>query len=1386
MKTRVLSLPVLLVIALIFGILGCWNGGGNGDNPVGPVPNSAGISNSSAGTAQSVQFRIVLPGQTTAPAPLAGIRASGASGTPSVTFKLTLVNVGVATQPTITISKTTPVDASGTAQTSFSNIPALTCIGDVHIDGGRIGSYSDFHGATDLVVGLENVINASPKNSGTRYDVIASIIEKLIADAGSVSKITSGLASRVSASLAAVDLSTVSIDQAYGAFLTFTANIPTIQTTEATTIAAQNIPSSGGTITVASPGNSLNGLEIKIPSGAFDGSTNVTVTVATISSSSLGVGFTPATPLIAIDNGGKLASEPVSIRIPITIADDEFAMAYQFDPATGRLIALPPVDTMADSFQIVSSNLGKSAPMASLRGVFRSNVTGTTSGIVVKKTKKSDILPVDLISTGFQPGVDDWEFHNYGSYIAPDGHCDGQSLTAMWYYTYIRNPKLFGLFDNNGQYDRTGLGKTSAIEFDDVLAYKFASVCHNDNASRMSKLFGCFEGWLKGDLFTFLYFKDAMKTTGEPQLVGLYGKNGKGESKAHAVLAYKATSSELYIADPNKPGVVGLKIIYNGNFQPYLSSEKADDEQITYDRIRFIGNNSNLDLDKMSQRWSELENGSIGKTEFPEYKLSVKNDDSSIAPLVEGFRTTGSKLVVQGEISGNSNSATDFDFWAWNPTNFITTGSPTVSIPLSVGENKIGIWVRAVPPGKTTPQWLDFKWFTIYCDAPNQPPMITKVGPSPLYGVNGSQITVTLTGTNFEAGMTASVTWKDGHKTLDPSQIRVDSATKAEIFIEVGAVADTWKITLKNKAGLESQPFSFQASDPVGAVADGFDYPIGNRTFQTERKNDSDGWFNATRFGEYYPTNGKYHLGMDWNADSGGSTDMGSPTYAVADGVIVFARNADGLVSGWGNVVIIRHQLDTGTSNVVVESLYGHLNTINVTIGTVKRGDVIGTVGDGSGKYPGQAHLHFEIRNSQCGDWGLPGTGYSLTPKPVGWEDPVAFIDAHRPAGTVAPPPAPLNVKATSGDGQLTITWNDAPGATSYNLYYGVATITYDVNTGKDVVTTAKTGVKSSDAITGLTNGTEVHVVVTAVGANGESQWSSEVVATPVKTTDTGVTTSVDLGGGQTMQFVSIPNGTFKMGSPATEANRGSDEVQHDVTVSAFVMAKTDVTQAQYKAVMGTNPSYFIPTQTNYSSGYANTDLQPVEEVSWYDAIRFANKVSLSNSFTACYTNAVNSTTIADGDTVTCNWTANGLRLPTEAEWEYACRANTTTAYYWGDDSSEAVMKQYAWYYLNCWYSYWTVPHADKGGTQPVGTKLPNKFGLYDMSGNAWEWCWDWYGSYPSGAATDPRGPGAGSDRVFRGGRWSSDADGCRSAYRYGDGPTFRWYYLGFRLLRTQ
>jgi formylglycine-generating enzyme required for sulfatase activity len=221
-------------------------------------------------------------------------------------------------------------------------------------------------------------------------------------------------------------------------------------------------------------------------------------------------------------------------------------------------------------------------------------------------------------------------------------------------------------------------------------------------------------------------------------------------------------------------------------------------------------------------------------------------------------------------------------------------------------------------------------------------------------------------------------------------------------------------------------------------------------------------------------------------------------------------------------------------------------------------------------------------------------------------------------------------------------------------------------------------------------------------------------------------------------RMIKLDGGTFRMGEGKGE---------HEVTVTGFFMDIYPVTQSIYKQVTDEDPSHF------------KGDDKPVETVTWFDAVKFCNRLSEVLGYSQYYS--------IQGETVERKEGANGFRLPTEAEWEFACRAGKT-----GEPNEK--IDEIAWYNKN-----------SGGSTQGVGQKKPNDFGLYDMLGNVWEWVWDWYGDYPKDAVKDPSGPDGGAGRVDRGGSWSFDARDCRSAARFSISPGNRGFDLGFRLSRS-
>ncbi len=235
--------------------------------------------------------------------------------------------------------------------------------------------------------------------------------------------------------------------------------------------------------------------------------------------------------------------------------------------------------------------------------------------------------------------------------------------------------------------------------------------------------------------------------------------------------------------------------------------------------------------------------------------------------------------------------------------------------------------------------------------------------------------------------------------------------------------------------------------------------------------------------------------------------------------------------------------------------------------------------------------------------------------------------------------------------------------------------------------------------------------------------------------------------------MVQAPDGWFVMG----DANGQVDETPHKVHISSFYIDRYLVTQQEYQRVMDDNPSRW--------KGKDN----PVEQVRWSDAVKYCNARSRLEGLELCY----------NLETWECDFQANGYRLPTEAEWEYACRAQTTTSRFFG--TSQTRLKSYAWFKEN-----------SNARPQPVGAKLPNPWGLYDMYGNVWEWCNDFYkvDYYQESPEENPKGPKTGENKVVRGGAWNSSAESCCSTYRYNEDPgyvdvCFGYDIYGFRCVKN-
>lgn len=460
---------------------------------------------------------------------------------------------------------------------------------------------------------------------------------------------------------------------------------------DSVTVGSWSVGPSGGTILTDDPGGPLDRMAIYIPAGALPTTRSFDITYAPVSNS-IAPDFNPLTPLIVIDNGGDYAEDVMTITIPIALPEGHFAMGF-FVGESGELEGMPLIELAGDAITVATMHFSR---------FIIASIPESTLAIA---TPSAMAQPQSVVDSGFRPMVDDWQFPNYGSYIEPGGHCAGQALSALWYYTERTKQgtsPLHGRFDNNGG--------TPTPDFwrDDAYGYRLASVVQHDIAWS-SRIFHLFEVMgASADATNWKAFFYSIKKTGEPQMVGIYDTDQGG---GHAMIVYKAdtASGRLYVADPNFPGNTGKTIVYSGNaFSPYVSGDNVADIEAgkgkSYERIWYFGKTAYVPWGKIGQRWSEFDAGTIGNGIFPAYQLKMGGSATGI-PLANENAVSGDRVNIN--ISHASGITLGFTAWKEDvapPFN----GDGTV--PLATGDQVVGFYVS----GQVSSAWefVDFRRVT--------------------------------------------------------------------------------------------------------------------------------------------------------------------------------------------------------------------------------------------------------------------------------------------------------------------------------------------------------------------------------------------------------------------------------------------------------------------------------------------------------------------------------------------------------------------------------------------------------------------------------------------------------------------------------------------------
>ncbi|HSU27498.1 MAG TPA: hypothetical protein VLJ68_03895 [Chitinophagaceae bacterium] len=411
-------------------------------------------------------------------------------------------------------------------------------------------------------------------------------------------------------------------------------------------LANETISINGG-IVVDKPGDPLNGLSIDVPADSFVDDEDIQISYANIESANGIPYFNPITPLINISSNLGFVNRAISINVPIKLPPGHFAMPFLYNAQTGELEGLAFGKSDNEHIEILTQNLSGPS-LGGLAGIGAkadpdiSYYSLVVSSIDIKQMSGDHITP-------FRVKQDNFQFTNWGSYIAPEGHCSGQTMGMLWYYHNKKlkgSPALFGLYDNDG------IEKTPDIWEDDVLAYTFCSVIQNEWT--WSTQNNWIKKWQSNDQAAFWAFTYAIMVTNEPQLCIIF--ENKTDNDSHAILVYGTKDGQLLVVDPNFPREE-RHISYdpiNGVFAPYLTGRFAGDAQRNYPYAYYFAKSSVNSWTTATEHWKEVENKTIGKGIFPDYTIVALNDKDEFVPLEDGFTVPlGGSLTVTVRSPGN-------------------------------------------------------------------------------------------------------------------------------------------------------------------------------------------------------------------------------------------------------------------------------------------------------------------------------------------------------------------------------------------------------------------------------------------------------------------------------------------------------------------------------------------------------------------------------------------------------------------------------------------------------------------------------------------------------------------------------------------------------------
>ncbi|MDZ7724446.1 MAG: hypothetical protein U5R06_17000 [candidate division KSB1 bacterium] len=488
-----------------------------------------------------------------------------------------------------------------------------------------------------------------------------------------------------------------------------------ITTESSVEVTRQEVSAAGGSVIIDDPSDPLHGFELTLPPDGFGQSEEFVISRAEITAHERGAHFNPVSPMISIRGPAGYSADPLTVKVPVSIPEDHFAMGFFYNEATGTLEPIPVEQLSTDFVTLSTRHLSPEGITSLSKRSLRSGVPAV-GNLVISSIQQTVLDGQPVLSSGFKPGEDDWEFPNYGSFVCPGGHCAGQSMAAMWYYY---EQKLNGKENLYAAYDSLNdPSDPSSLWEDNPRGYRFCSTLQKDQN---------FDHWVENvkwasmrPRLTYYSFITAMLLTGEPQYVLIHNSTAGG---GHAMIVYQVTPSTgtLHIADPNFPNNQTRRIQYeNGVLQPYSSAAVAGGEGKAYDEIGYAAKSTHIDWQTIPQRWAEFENGIIGDDRFPDYALRVRNGG--------GFDVTGDFTTFLDTLELHCRS-TEMPFYLTGTDryqvfyvyddqgNYLGGGRPAnhgvFKLPVKKGKNTFGFSIRGAVSTSSVEEYVDFKWITI-------------------------------------------------------------------------------------------------------------------------------------------------------------------------------------------------------------------------------------------------------------------------------------------------------------------------------------------------------------------------------------------------------------------------------------------------------------------------------------------------------------------------------------------------------------------------------------------------------------------------------------------------------------------------------------------------